>query len=120
MLVQSILLALTASLAASHSHGRDQQHQHDQTILAEEFKSITLDAREKWMRVAIQALHDLASPCPFSAFGAAIVNHTSSGEGELICIGVNTIADDGNGVTISASARDGGEPLAVRASYAVG
>lgn len=97
MLVQFIFLALTASLAASHSHGHEHQHQHDQTILAEEpTTSITTAIREQWMRVAIQALHDLASPCPFSAFGAAIVNHTSSSPGDLICIGANTIADDGN------------------------
>lgn len=97
MHVRAIFLALTASLAASHSHGHEQQDQHGQAILAEELTPITLDTREKWMRVAIQALHDLASPCPFSAFGAAIVNHTSSSpEGDLICIGANTIADDGN------------------------
>jgi tRNA(Arg) A34 adenosine deaminase TadA len=96
MLVQAIFLAFTASLAASHSHGHEQLHQHDQAILVEEPASIGLKIREKWMRVAIQALHDLASPCPFSAFGAAIVNHTSSSPGELICIGANTIADDGN------------------------
>ena len=78
MRVQAIFLAFAASLAAAHSHGHEQQHQHDQAILAEESTStsITLAIREKWMRVAIQALHDLASPCPFSAFGAAIVvNH---------------------------------------------
>ena len=99
MLVQTIFLALAASLAASHGHGHEQQHQHqhDQAILAEEPTTIALALREKWMRVAIQALHDLASPCPFSAFGAAIVNHTySTPGGDLICIGVNTIADDGN------------------------
>ncbi|KAM0706455.1 hypothetical protein Q7P35_005782 [Cladosporium inversicolor] len=97
MLVQSIFLALTASLAASHSHGQEHQHHHGQAILAEEpTTSITTAIREQWMRVAIQALQDLASPCPFSAFGAAIVNHTSSSPGQLICIGANTIADDGN------------------------
>ena len=98
MRVQAIFLAFAASLEAAHSHGHEQQHQHDQAILAEESTStsITLAIREKWMRVAIQALHDLASPCPFSAFGAAIVNHTSSSPGDLICIGANAIADDGN------------------------
>ena len=97
MLVQAVFLALTATLAASHSHGHEHQHQHhNQAVLAEEPTNTTLATRENWMRVAIKALHDLASPCPFSAFGAAIVNHTSSNPGDLICIGANTIADDGN------------------------
>ena len=52
--------------------------------------------RAHWMRAANNALVASGSSCPFAAFGTAIVNHTSSGDGELICIGVNTIADDGN------------------------
>jgi tRNA(Arg) A34 adenosine deaminase TadA len=96
MLVRTIFLAFAATLAASHSHGQEQQHQHGQAVLSGETGSIGLDVREKWMRVAVQALHDLVSPCPFSAFGAAVVNHTVSSQGELICIGANTIADDGN------------------------
>ncbi|ATY64612.1 cytosine deaminase [Cordyceps militaris] len=38
----------------------------------------------------------LDSPCPFSAFGAAIVNHTGDGLGDLICIGANAKANTGN------------------------
>ena len=41
------------------------------------------------MRVAVGALHDLKSPCPFEAFGAVVVNHTSGGIGDAICIGVS-------------------------------
>jgi len=96
MFVRAIFLALAASLVASHSHGHEQQHQHGQAVLSGESASIGLDVREKWMRVAVQALHDLVSPCPFEAFGAAIVNHTASSHGELVCIGANTIANDGN------------------------
>ena len=48
------------------------------------------------MRTAIQALRNLASPCPFAAFGTAIVNHTASAEGKLVCIGVNSQHQTGN------------------------
>ncbi|KAK0352687.1 hypothetical protein LTR94_019792 [Friedmanniomyces endolithicus] len=47
--------------------------------------------QELWMRVAIQALRDLNSPCPFEAFGTAVVNHTSTHD-DLICIGANAIS----------------------------
>ncbi|KAF2772955.1 guanine deaminase [Teratosphaeria nubilosa] len=52
--------------------------------------------REHWMREAISALDTLISPCPFAAFGTAIVNHTSTGESNLICIGANAIGSTGN------------------------
>jgi len=48
------------------------------------------------MRTAIGALHSLVSPCPFEAYGAAIVNHTASEAGELVCIGANAIIKEGN------------------------
>jgi hypothetical protein len=48
------------------------------------------------MRRAIQALSDISSPCAFAAFGAAIVNHTASERGELVCIGANAVMKDGN------------------------
>jgi tRNA(Arg) A34 adenosine deaminase TadA len=97
MLFRAVFSGLAAAtLAASHSHEHEPQHQHGQAVLSEDSSPITLGDREQWMRVAVQALHDLVSPCPFSAFGAAIVNHTSSSHGDLICIGANTIADDGN------------------------
>lgn len=49
------------------------------------------------MRRANQALAEiLDSPCPFAAFGAAIVNHTGDGLGDLICIGANDKANTGN------------------------
>jgi tRNA(Arg) A34 adenosine deaminase TadA len=97
MLFRTIFSGLAAAtLVASHSHEHEPQHQHGQAVLSEESASITLGIREQWMRVAVKALHDLVSPCPFSAFGAAIVNHTSSSHGDLVCIGANTIADDGN------------------------
>ncbi|KAL1590966.1 hypothetical protein WHR41_00321 [Cladosporium halotolerans] len=88
------VLAVTTAAAAAHGHD---SHAHEQSILANDEITVNLDVREHWMRVAIQALYDLVSPCPFSAFGTAVVNHTSStGPGELICIAANTIADDGN------------------------
>ena len=55
------------------------------------------EVRKQWMQVAIDALSDLKStPCPFEAFGASIVNHTASLAGELVCIGANSIAAEGN------------------------
>ena len=48
------------------------------------------------MRRAIDALSDLKSPCPFGAFGTVIVNHTSSIEGDLVCIGANSVREEGN------------------------
>jgi hypothetical protein len=52
--------------------------------------------RAFWMRRAISALSDLVSPCPSEAFGAVIVNHTASLEGELVCLGVNAVRREGN------------------------
>jgi hypothetical protein len=49
------------------------------------------------MRRANEALSEIGgSPCPFAAFGTAIVNHTASTEGELICLGVNENSKTGN------------------------
>ncbi|KAI0723473.1 cytidine deaminase-like protein [Earliella scabrosa] len=52
--------------------------------------SVSLSTRAFWMRRANAALAELVSPCPFSAFATAIVNHTAPGLGELVCLGVNS------------------------------
>lgn len=98
MLVHAIFLFLAATFTTTYAHAHDHeaQHQHGQAVLLKESASISNDIREHWIRVAVQALHDLVSPCPFDAFGAAIVNHTAGGQGDLICIAANTIANDGN------------------------
>jgi tRNA(Arg) A34 adenosine deaminase TadA len=58
---------------------------------------VSFEARFHWMRFANQALGDLSgSPCPFSAFGTVVVNHTESTVGELICMGVNENSKTGN------------------------
>lgn len=93
MLLSAIFSGLAAVVAASHGH---EHNHHDQAIFSGDSTSIDLSIREHWMRVAIGALNDLTSPCAFSAFGASVVNHTASETGELICIGANTIAEDGN------------------------
>jgi hypothetical protein len=94
MLCIAIILGIAAAVAkGSASH--ESVHK-DQVTLFHESASIDLHTREHWMRVAVGALHDLKSPCPFEAFGAVVVNHTSGGIGNAICIGVNTISDDGN------------------------
>lgn len=76
-----------------------------QTILSSTIPNTTLIAndipfstRAYWMRQANKALDELSgSPCPFAAFGTAIVNHTDTdGLGDLICIGVNQNRQTGN------------------------
>ncbi|KAJ6541979.1 guanine deaminase [Mycena vulgaris] len=51
--------------------------------------SVSSSTRAFWMRRANEALLELASPCPFSAFASVIVNHTAPGLGQLVCIGAN-------------------------------
>ncbi|KAE8368709.1 hypothetical protein BDV27DRAFT_121853 [Aspergillus caelatus] len=50
------------------------------------------------MRRANRVLGELSgSPCPFAAFGTAVVNHTDNdGLGDLICIGFNQNRQTGN------------------------
>ena len=49
------------------------------------------------MRQANAVLAELASPCPFGAFGTVVVNHTNTYElGDLVCIGVNSLFEYGN------------------------
>ena len=93
MLYLAFILGIAAVATGSPSH---ESFHNDQITLSHEPSSVDLHTREHWMRVAVTALHDLKSPCPFEAFGAVVVNHTSSGIGEAVCIGVNTISDDGN------------------------
>lgn len=66
----------------------------DETLM---INGVTFETRVRWMRLANQALGELTgTPCPFAAFGTVIVNHTSSDEGELICMGVNENSKTGN------------------------
>nr|OQO19662.1 hypothetical protein B0A51_10971 [Rachicladosporium sp. CCFEE 5018] len=82
---------LTSSIAQVAAH---QQPLADSRLA---INGIQFATRAYWMRVANQALSDLVSPCPFGAFGTAIVNHTSGeGLGELVCIGANSIGSTGN------------------------
>ncbi|KAE9993271.1 hypothetical protein EG327_005878 [Venturia inaequalis] len=55
---------------------------------------LPLSTREHWMRLANTQVLYAHTPCPFMAFGTAIVNHTLSfldptHPGELICTGLN-------------------------------
>lgn len=54
--------------------------------------SIPFTTRAHWMRAANKALSDLHSPCPLYPFATAIVNHTSDGLGELVCVGINQVS----------------------------
>ncbi|KAI0159722.1 cytidine deaminase-like protein [Xylariaceae sp. FL1272] len=82
----------------NHAGAYSHQQVIAQSLLREEspdaIQTIPSSTREHWMRRAHQALFDLASPCPYAAFGAVIVNHTDtslSPLGRLICIGVNSV-----------------------------
>ncbi|KAH9828869.1 cytidine deaminase-like protein [Teratosphaeria destructans] len=68
----------------------------EQHVFHQDSSQIPTTEREHWMRTAISALDTLTSPCPFAAFGTAIVNHSSTGESNLICIGANAIGSTGN------------------------
>lgn len=77
MFILSLLLSLlVVSASACDDHAAN--------------SSIPLSTRIHWMRRANAALAELSSPCPFAAFGTAIVNHTAGGLGELVCIGINS------------------------------
>ena len=58
--------------------------------------SVPFSTRAFWMRRANAALAELASPCPFSAFATAIVNHAAPGPEELVRLGVNSGWSTGN------------------------
>lgn len=70
------------------------------TALSDEVSvnGIPYRTRVHWMRRANEALLDVTkTPCPFQAFGTAIVNHTdANGLGQLICIGANGNVQQGN------------------------
>lgn len=55
--------------------------------------SIPFSTRAHWIRQANAAL---PSPCPTSAFGTVIVNHTVPGLGELVCTGANAASQKGD------------------------
>ena len=97
-LVALILVFIFVIPSTCHRHGSHKRS--DQTVLPAPdltVNGIAFSTRAHWMRVATQALSDLVSPCPFAAFGTAIVNHTSqSGLGELVCIGANNNSETGN------------------------
>jgi tRNA(Arg) A34 adenosine deaminase TadA len=85
-----ILSAITAGLATATS-----QQQVIHPPISSSY-DIPITTREHWMRVAVDSLPNLISPCPFGAFGT-IVNHTSrTGLGDLVCIGVNAVRTTGN------------------------
>jgi len=99
MYVQAIVTTLLAVAVSARDHPVHHDRQNRQEVLAGSDKTsldVSPQAREHWMRTAVQALSDLVSPCPYAAFGTAIVNHTASADGELICIGANSAGRTGN------------------------
>jgi hypothetical protein len=90
----TLYFALAFSLAQGHQHAirSDASTQAPLSI-----NGIPPSTRAHWMRKANSALQDVhGDPCPFGAFGAAIVNHTAPGLGELVCIGANSNRQTGD------------------------
>ena len=85
-------------IALAHSSGLHARHTKQNVVADPEtsLNGVSFATRAYWMRMANQALSDLSSPCPFAAFGTAIVNHTLPGLGSLICIGANNNTLTGN------------------------
>lgn len=99
---ESLIFVTTAVglLATASAHGPFQHSgisHRDVSGQKPTVNGIPYSSRTHWMRTANSALGASGSPCPFAAFGTAIVNHTSnSGLGELICTGVNQNSATGN------------------------
>ncbi|KIK58411.1 hypothetical protein GYMLUDRAFT_45304 [Collybiopsis luxurians FD-317 M1] len=74
-----------------HIYRRDEQFPIADSTLS--INGVPFSVRAHWMRQATLAL---GSPCPFSAFGTVIVNHTASTEGVLVCTGANSNTLTGN------------------------
>ena len=54
------------------------------------------ETRAYWMKRALSVLKS-QSPCPFAAFAAVVVDHSDPlTKGELICEGLNSVAEDAN------------------------
>lgn len=93
MMQSLISTALFSVYAATFASGQQQPIAESHLTI----NGIPFTTRAHWLRRANQALADLVSPCPFGAFGTAIVNHTAGdGLGELVCIGANSIGSTGN------------------------
>ncbi|KAJ4296910.1 hypothetical protein N0V90_006958 [Kalmusia sp. IMI 367209] len=97
MSIRSVVgLALAIPLALGHQHHvRSDPNALSQAHLS--INGIPHSTRAHWMRKANEALMDVhGDPCPFGAFGTAIVNHTVPGLGELVCIGANSNRQTGD------------------------
>ncbi|KAK0609173.1 hypothetical protein DIS24_g12433 [Lasiodiplodia hormozganensis] len=96
------LITFTPLLFCSLASAADPVGVQRQDVIAKpqlSINGIPFGTRAHWMRRARAALADLGSPCPFAAFGTAIVNHTATtadGLGELVCIGANANSKTGN------------------------
>jgi hypothetical protein len=101
MLYPLSVLSLLLLVLIHLTHGYGQKHSHAVRSAQNSLEDDTTpyETRVYWMRRANAALAELESPCPFSAFGSVVVNHTdrSSGpEGKLICMSVNQNLRKGN------------------------
>lgn len=98
LLLSLSLLSVILEALATHDHHPIEWNDGQAIISVKQNAPASIDSkvRNHWMGVAVQALHDLVSPCPFAAFGTAIVNHTSSASGELVCIGANAAQQEGD------------------------
>lgn len=81
--VSTAFLGLGVALCLAHQHGNLGSPVHP--VIASDVDGdlthdpIPAETRTYWMRRAIASLEEVGgSPCPFAAFGAVIVNHTST------------------------------------------
>ncbi|KAF2805470.1 cytidine deaminase-like protein [Mytilinidion resinicola] len=99
---KALLPILFWPVASSHEHhARRAQSQDPIAADTASINNIPFSTRAYWMRRANAASAELASPCPFAAFGTVIVNHTDSSKGalgKLVCIGINENGRVGNPV----------------------
>jgi hypothetical protein len=101
MLYPLSILSLLLLALIHLTHGHSQKHSHPvqsskQTLSQD---TIPYETRVYWIRKANAALAELASPCPYAAFGSVVVNHTdtsSDPKGKLVCMSVNQNMQRGN------------------------
>lgn len=99
MLSSITTLALLAGIATASSQHHHQRRSEGAPLSGPglAINGIPASTRVHWMRRANEALSEvLDDPCPFAAFGTAIVNHTAPGLGELVCVGANSNSVTGN------------------------
>ncbi len=95
-LLLSVLL-LGGTEVLGHQHGTSSVPLHG-TLAGPSIaiNSVPPTVREHWVRRANAALAEAGEPCMFAEFASAIVYHTASATGELVCTGINSTRQKGD------------------------